>query len=244
MVSVDRGEFAYAPPSARAGNVITLSADEAHHLLRVRRVKTGQPVWVTDGEGLVHKCRLENDGRLLINTTHPEWGEPPRQITLLMAVLKADGNRDVVDIATQMGAGSVVFFQAEHSEGRLATDKIPRLERAAVVAIKQCGRARLPRISVCAHLADAIAAVPAAASRFVAHPMTGGAIANADSSIGAEVALLVGPEGGLSETEIASARAAGFVSLTLAARRLRSETAVAAGLAVLLIGMGESGLHE
>ena len=147
MVVHTLGTFVYAPPECKRDNIILLPDEEAHHLKHVLRVKQGAGINATDGAGLVHRCTLSDENQLIIEDTIPEFGEPPVQITLAVGVLKGDGNRDIVDAATQLGAREIVFIQAARSEGSVSVNKSARLQRVAVSALKQCGRARLPRIS-------------------------------------------------------------------------------------------------
>jgi 16S rRNA (uracil1498-N3)-methyltransferase len=233
-VNSDRGDFVFAPPEARQGGRIVLSEEEAHHLFRVRRAAVGSAVWATDGAGLVCECRAGADRALEIVRERPDFGEPSVPLLLLLGALKGDMHREVVDTAVQLGATEIRLFRAAHSEGRVSADKLDKLRRVAVVAIKQCGRARLPRIACADRLASALEGLPEPSWRFVAHPVedAGAPLAAADAP--RPLVLAVGPEGGYSAEELEQLEAAGFARLTLAARRLRSETAVAAGLAQLL----------
>lgn len=228
----DWGDVVYAPPAARRNDLISLPADEAHHLFRVRRIAVGGHVQVTDGDGLLHLCRVEESRELRIIESFPDGNEPVRPLILLCGALKGDTNRDVVDEATQLGAGRICFFQADHSEGRLSQEKAERLQRVAVTAIKQCGRARLPKIDIVVNLAAGLKQLPETARIFLAHP-DGEAPEDSEDSDGAMV-LIVGPEGGLSEREIMLVRQYRAQILVLGRRRLRAETAVCAGLSFLL----------
>jgi 16S rRNA (uracil1498-N3)-methyltransferase len=241
MVTYEWGEFVYAPPTARTGELIIPPADEAHHLFRVRRIESGGDIYVTDGEGMVYNCRALPDHTLRILEALPGFGEPARPLHLCAAILKGDANREVVDTATQLGASGIVLFRAQRSEGRLYEDKLEKLRRIAITAIKQCGRACLPKITLADSLDAALTSLPAECVRFIAHPF---ADAPERSEIGVTLgnrcaAVIVGPEGGFTETEVNAALSAHCRPLVLARRRLRAETAVAAGLTFLLTWRGE-----
>ncbi|RPH94149.1 16S rRNA (uracil(1498)-N(3))-methyltransferase [candidate division KSB1 bacterium] len=239
MVTHDRGEFAYAPPEARQGNRIVLSPEEAHHLLRVRRVGIGQSVMVTDGEGQVFSCVIESDGGLSIAETLHDFGEPEHPVFLGMAILKGAVNREVVDTAVQLGCTDILFFRAERSEGSIESIKLEKLQRVAVAAVKQTGRARLPRLSVCADLETVLNEIPPDVICLFAHPVVDSARKWSREEVGGGVALIVGPEGGFTSNEIAVAEQRGCYPLDLGPRRLRSETAVAAGLSFLSVRRNE-----
>lgn len=241
MVAMDWGEFVYAPPSAKSGDIITPSADEAHHLFRVRRAEPGSEVSVTDGAGMVYLCRVLADHRLGIVETRPGFSEPARPIILCAAVLKGGGNREMADTATQLGASAIILFHAQRGEGRLGEDKLEKLRRITITAIKQCGRACLPQISLENSLEAALNAMPDPCTKFIAHPFEDireprdATISGGDSSS----AVIVGPEGGFSDAEVDTALRCGCRPLILARRRLRAETAVAAGLTFLLTWRGD-----
>ena len=240
MVKPERGEFALVSPAAVRDGVVELPPEEAHHAFRVRRVAAGDELWVTDGAGMVYRCAVEASQRLRVLEEYPEYGEPKWPVTLCAAVLKGDSNRDVVDVAVQLGASRVVFFHAERSEGRLAPEKLERLSRAASSAVKQTGRARLPQIELRKNMREVLDDLPERARRLLAHPTESGARAKSES-IETESVLLVGPEGGFTASEIELALQAEFQFLNLANRRLRSPLAVAAGLTWILTGLGECG---
>jgi 16S rRNA (uracil1498-N3)-methyltransferase len=241
MVTMEWGEFVFAPPSARDGDIIVPPADEAHHLFRVRRIMPGDDVYVTDGEGTVYGCLALPDQQLKILQTLPMFGEPPQPTILCAAVLKGDGNREIVDTATQLGASSIFFFHGQRSEGRLREDKLVKLRRIAVTAIKQCGRACLPAILVVNSLEKAMELLPSGCVKFVAHPFEDVRETAQDRAVEAtsSAAMLIGPEGGFSEEEVDVAIRGGCRPLILARRRLRAETAVAAGMTFLLTRRGD-----
>jgi 16S rRNA (uracil1498-N3)-methyltransferase len=216
------------------GDRIVLGDDEAHHLFRVRRVRVGEKVYASTGEGDVYGCVVAADHTLQIHQRLENFGEPTVFLSLGMAGLKGDMNRDVVDLATQLGVREILFFQGERSEGRLTEERIERLRRTALTAVKQCGRAWLPKIQHFKDLAALLSRLPGGAKVFMANPVDSSvSIGHAPGSI-SQAVLLVGPEGGFTEHEFNSAMQAGAANLHLGDRRLRSELAAAAGLSFLL----------
>jgi 16S rRNA (uracil1498-N3)-methyltransferase len=240
MVTRMWGEFVYAPPEARRNDVIVLDRDELHHLFRVRRVSADDPVWVTDGEGTVYRCAATAERALRILETHAEYGEPEHALILCLALLRGDPLREAVNMATQLGATRIILFSSELGEARAGDERLERLQRVAISAIKQCGRARLPQFETAVNLAQALELLPKESQTFLAHPLMESVVQPFASAAGSQ-ALIVGPEGGLSDDEVAAALQRGCIPLTLARRRLRSETAVVAGLAFLLTRWGECG---
>ena len=240
MVIREWGEFAYAPPSTVREDFIALDEAEAHHLYRVRRVGVGDAVFATDGNGTVYRCDVTPDRSLQIKERLAEYGEPTIHLMLCMAALKGDSNREVVDLATQLGARAIHFFQAERSEGRLQADRLDKLTRVAITAIKQCGRARLPEIKLYPNLKQLLEALPTNTSVFMPHTQERRLDLSVRLLTNDQVALLVGPEGGFTDQELELVTS-GARFLHLGGRRLRAETAVAAGLSYLLNCAGEIG---
>lgn len=240
MVTRHWGSLFYVPPETRQGQYITLPDEEAHHLFHVMRADAGGTVRITDGNGMVYEGVILLDKRIEIRREFPEFGELKVNLILAAAVLKGDLCRQVVDTAAQLGVKEIIFFHAERCEGKLSDRKLPRFNRAAVAAIKQCGRARLPRIHLIPGLRDVLEELMD--SRIIiAHPSQGtSSFPLREEAAGEGIALLVGPEGGFSDREAAAAQDAGAEMLDLGNRRLRSETAVAFGLAKILDRLGET----
>lgn len=240
MVTRTWGEFVFAPPPTRRGDVIVPDGEEGHHLFRVRRVSPGDDVFATDGEGMVFRCTVTVERTLRIVESIPELGEPAHPIFLCLAALRPDALRDAVDAATQLGAGRIILFAAERSETGFSAERLERLRRVTVSAVKQCGRARLPELLWTANLNDALGCLPEECVIFVAHPSEERTKSRSESLAGPQ-ALVIGPEGGLADGEVETVLRAGGFPVTLGNRRLRSPTAVAAGLAFLLTRLGECG---
>ena len=240
MVTRTWGEFVFASPSARRGDVIVPDGDEAHHLFRVRRASAGDEVFATDGQGTVFRCVVTSERALHIVESIPEMGEPRHPLFLCLAALRPDALREAVDAATQLGASRILLFAAARSEARLTGERLERLQRVALSAVKQCGRARLPELLWAASLNDALTHLPAGCHIFVAHPSEERRLPPGGPADRPQ-ALIIGPEGGLADEEVEAALQAGGVPVTLGNRRLRSPTAVAAGLAFLLTRLRECG---
>jgi 16S rRNA (uracil1498-N3)-methyltransferase len=240
MVTRRWGEFVFAPPADRRGDVIVPDTDEAHHLFRVRRVSPGDEVFATDGQGTVFRCTVTPERTLRIVEGIRELGEPAHPLLLCLAALRPEALRDAVDAATQLGASRIILFAAARSEARLTAERLERLRRVTVSAVKQCGRARLPELLWTASLKEALRQLPAPCAVFLAHPSDERKLPPSARVEGPQ-ALIIGPEGGLADEEVESALQAGGVPVALGNRRLRSPTAVAAGLAFLLTRLGECG---
>jgi 16S rRNA (uracil1498-N3)-methyltransferase len=188
--------------------------DVAHHLWRVLRLRDGEAVTVTDGQGAWRPCRvsgrdLEVVGPIVVSVR-------PVAITIAVAIPKQDRPEWVVQKLTELGVDRIVFLHAERSvvrwEAERAERHLVRLRRVAVDAAMQSRRVWLPDVLGPVDAREVLATMPAA-------DPTGRALGPSD------VAVAVGPEGGWTADELALARDV----VTLGDNVLRIETAALAG---------------
>ncbi|MEB6660439.1 16S rRNA (uracil(1498)-N(3))-methyltransferase [Achromobacter ruhlandii] len=228
--------FCDAPLSA--GARIALPEALAHHAIRVLRLRAGEPMVLFNGQGGEYPAVLEIEGKAgfaQLGAFDPREAELAGRITLVQGLPAGDKMDWVVEKAVELGAARVCPIAAQRSVLQLAG---PRLEkrvahwqRIAQSAAEQCGRNRLMAVDAPVTLADWLA-LPADGLRLLCHPdadadLAGwlGATPNLQS-----LTLLVGPEGGWSEKELAQAREAGVQAVRFGPRVLRTETA---GLALI-----------
>jgi 16S rRNA (uracil1498-N3)-methyltransferase len=219
------------PPGGVApGDVVPLAPEEVHHL-RVRRTGEDVPVGIRDGEGLVGDGVLRGDGDA-VELVVARAERMPRPAPLRLAVGAGDRDRFgwLVEKATELGVTEIIPLETARATGvesRVRGGQIERLRRRALEAVKQCGAAWAPIVHEAAPL-DAFLAHPPEGARWLAdvqgEPPPPGFGAGA-------LTVLVGPEGGLSEGELARARAAGFRPVRFAGQVLRFETAAIAAAA-------------
>ncbi len=147
----------------------------------------------------------------------------------------------VVQKSTELGVGAITPLFTEHTGVKLAGARSEKKARhwrqVAISACEQCGRNRLPAVHAPQKLEDWLAST-LADRKFVLHHRAE-SVSNPGDAAPASIALLVGPEGGLSEEEIFSAERAGYSSLRLGPRVLRTETAPLSALAILQARWGD-----
>lgn len=201
---------------------------DRHHLERVLRLRPGEQVTVSDGAGAWLLCVL-GTGLVLEPVGEVERSERPRpELTVGFALVKGDRPEWIVQKLTECGVDRIVPFVAERSVVRWDGDKTARnaerLRRVAREAAMQSRRRWLPNV---------VDPVPFATTVRLVQGV-GGALADAGSGDAvslARPAVLVGPEGGWSDAERASAEASGLAAVRLGPQVLRAETAaVAAGV--------------
>ncbi len=222
MIGVLVGAGAWAP-GARAA----LDEEESHHL-RVRRVPEGETVRFTDGAGTTGRARV-HAGRGGYELEVLESGQAPAPDPLVLAVGAGDKDRFawLVEKATEAGVTDVVPLETSRTAGvstRVRASHVPKLDRRAREALKQCGGAWAPRVLPPVPFAAFVDA-PRAGARWLLQE--GGDWA--PDALGAEpVTVLVGPEGGFSAEERGQAIEAGYRAVRVGPYTFRFETAAVA----------------
>jgi len=170
--------------------------------------------------------------------------ESPLALTLIQGVCRGERMDLVVQKAVELGAARILPVLTARSVPRLdgarAARRHAHWQAVAAAAAEQCGRAVVPEVAPPSPLREALAGATLPAVRYLLDPAAG-AGPRALPPLGAAAALLVGPEGGLTDGERAAAEAAGFRGLRLGPRILRTETAGLAALAVLQALHGDLG---
>ncbi len=162
--------------------------------------------------------------------------DSPLAVTLLQGVARGERMDLVVQKATELGVARIVPVLAARSVVRLdvrqAQRRLEHWHAVSVSACEQSGRGRPPVIEAPAALDEALQLLPAQGCRVTLSPGAGTPLTSlADGT--ASIALLIGPEGGLTDAEVRLAADAGFEPRSLGPRILRTETAALAALAVL-----------
>ena len=219
----------FAPGADRADVTVALPDDEARHLTQVLRLGTGAAVRVFDGRGREHAAVVTAAGRtgvrVLTRAPVAAAPEPQVRVTLGMALLKGRKVDVVVRDATMLGVSVVQPLVTEHTDvpaRRFGAAAAARWTRIAVASAKQCGRAFVPRIPP-----------PVELGRFLLDPASPVRSLASGPPHPASAVIVVGPEGGWADAEVARAVQAGFRPTTLGRRTLRAEVVPVAALSLL-----------
>ncbi len=218
-----------------AGSQATLLATEAHHSAHVMRGKPGQQVTLFDGRGgeyLAEVTRVDRAAVHLSVLSHQAIErELPARITIAVSLPKGDRQRWLVEKLVELGVHGFVPLATVRGVAQPTGGTLDRLERAVIEASKQCGRNRLMTIHPPQEFREFVAAAAEDAMRLLAHPGStrsiGEWIRDCTTAPRGGFSLIVGPEGGLSDEEAATAVSAGWTAVDLGARILRVETAAA-----------------
>jgi 16S rRNA (uracil1498-N3)-methyltransferase len=235
----------YVPDLDPAAGEAVLSPDESHHLARVLRLTSGDAVVVFDGRGTAIAAQVvsADRARAVVRLGGSiEAERPPRlALTLVQAVLKNDAMDAVVRDCTMVGVEAIQPVLTERTTIKLAavSKGVDRWRRVALASAKQCGRARLPAIRAAIDFAS-WAGLPAAEPRLLlTEPAMRDDATRAMRDVIAggvpqSATLIVGPEGGWTESERASAVARGCTPVSLGRLTLRAESVPLVACAVLL----------
>jgi 16S rRNA (uracil1498-N3)-methyltransferase len=221
-----------------------LEPGPSQHLARVLRMQPGDALVLFDGRGGEYPATIAAVGKkqvcVVTGAHYPNEAESPLRIHLGIALSRGERMDWIVQKATELGVSCIQPLLTERTEVKLngprVEKKLAHWQQVAVSACEQCGRNRIPVIAAPQSLISWLPDVDAPLKLVLHHradPMPG------SDATAHSIALLVGPEGGLSEDEIALAEAADFLSLRLGARVLRTETAPIAALAILQARWGD-----
>jgi 16S rRNA (uracil1498-N3)-methyltransferase len=232
----------YVDALPEVGELAVVDGDEGFHAANVRRIRPGEEIDLGDGDGTVAHCVVEDVAkgrltvRLLDRGTVPL---PSPSVTVVQALPKSDRSELAVELATEAGADAFVAWQASRCVARWGGPaKIDKgLRRWAAVArsaARQSRRPYVPSISGVVSTAELVQRLrDDTATALVLHEsatakLTEVPVAQADS-----VLLIIGPEGGIADDEIAALSDAGATAVRLGPTVLRTSTAAAIALGAL-----------
>ncbi|MCA9243643.1 MAG: 16S rRNA (uracil(1498)-N(3))-methyltransferase [Phycisphaerales bacterium] len=217
--------------------LIALPTEEARHARRSLRLRAGDVVELFDGVGRSALATLEPEGddrhhgvsvRVDRVRAEPERSE---QLTIIVAACKGPRLTAMIEKLTELGVDEIVLTRFERSVVLLKASSAEKLARTALEACKQCGRNRVPRIRAGGDLMRDVAvwrAGRATESAIVLADQNG----DGPAPLGVKsTAVVIGPEGGVTDSERADLVAQGAVPMRLARHILRVETAAIAAAA-------------
>ena len=228
--------FFVAPEMLRADRV-TLTGAQARQIATVLRLREGDEITlVADGAEAVVALETVRPTSVTAVVRDRSFtpAEPTVALTLALPVLRGDHDEEVVEAVTQLGVSRIVPFTSARSVVRsLSEAKRARWERIAREAAETARRGRVPQVEPARAWADLFAALPGPV--FVAWESERRArLRDALPETARALSLVIGPEGGIADDEIALARERGAVTISLGARNLRSETAAIAAVALVM----------
>ncbi len=230
----------YCPDELDTVQEVALPEQAAHHASRVLRLKVGEQVTLFNGGGGEYDATIASMGKqgvtVNIRARRDRECESPLDITLVQAISSGEKMDFTLQKAVELGVKSIQPVISSRSvvrlEGERAEKRVQHWQNVVISACEQSGRNRVPLVGQIMSLNqwlgksnDATVKMmlsPRATSRFCELPAPAG-----------KVLFLVGPEGGLSDTEEDAAVVCGFAAVKLGARILRTETAALAAISAM-----------
>jgi 16S rRNA (uracil1498-N3)-methyltransferase len=230
--------FHVAQIELRAGIDVALPEAAAHHATRVLRLAVGDALTLFDGRGGEYVARLAAVDRRGARATIERFvaieREAPVAVTLALSVLAADAMDVALRKAVELGVARIEPVVAARSQGGArgtqAQRRIAHWRQVASGACEQCGRNRVPPVADAVPLANWLAGANAA--DIVLVPGASHTLLQRVAETSPR-AIVIGPEGGFTEDELAIARHHGVRAAALGAAILRADTAAIAALAVV-----------
>jgi 16S rRNA (uracil1498-N3)-methyltransferase len=237
------------PPRTLGDPTVVLDGAEGHHALHVVRAAEGDVVRLVDGEGVEALARIDgaraSQASLSILERKTHRREEGALLTLVQALLKGSGFSEVVRRATELGVAALVPVTTERSVGRVPKgredDRAARWLAVARSALKQCRGVYLPRIEAVRPLSAVGPFLAEAQLGLVAweeEQVAGIREVIARAGRPRRIALVVGPEGGLSAAEIEVLASLGARPVSVGRRVLRADWAGPAAAAMVASAVG------
>ncbi|WP_417386135.1 RsmE family RNA methyltransferase [Gimesia sp.] len=217
---------------------LLLDGSEAHHLLHVLRMRTGDTILVFNGTGAEAEGVITNTSRksveIRVTAIHAAQASLQRPLILATAVPKGDRFRWLIEKAAELGVTKLIPLLTERSSVDPGENRLKKLQQTIVSAAKQSGQIQLMELAEVQKWDEFLSEVSQTESRLlIADPAGKGLdFFGSDEKSEAPVVILIGPEGGFTPEELQSALDQGAESVRLNAGILRIETA-----AILFAGL-------
>ena len=220
-----------------ASGRITLPDASAHYISRVLRMQAGAALQLFDGSGMEFPGVIVEAGKkqVVVELESGQPGQPdsPLQVHLGQVLSRGERMDWAIQKATELGVAEITPLFSERCEVRLnherAEKRLEHWRQIAISACEQCGRSSVPLIHAPVAVETWQQAVEADL-KLALHP---GASPLASHERPQQLALLIGPEGGLSDAEVSAAQQSGFHAACFGPRVLRTETAPVVALSLV-----------
>jgi 16S rRNA (uracil1498-N3)-methyltransferase len=221
------------------GSRYEFDSDDAHHAIKVLRIAAGEIFNLSDGRGAWSKVSVDNVNKksMTVRVLATGFEEAlSQQFTIIQAIPKGDRIKESIELSTEGGADCIVMWKAARSIGR-ADEKIEKLQHTAREASKQSRRFRIPEVSGVATTEGVVDEIAKADLALVFHESALQRISQVVTPsalpASAKVAIIIGPEGGLTDEELETFAAAGAKVVLMGRPILRSAHAGLAALAAV-----------
>lgn len=234
----------YVLPSvagSAAGDTLVLDGEEGRHAAVVRRTRVGEQIGLTDGAGTLARCVVTAvSGGTVTADVLEVTTRPPElpQVVVVQAIPKGERGELAVEMLTEVGVDVIVPWAASRSvarwRGERADRSLAKWRTSAREAAKQARRDWFPTVTDPASTEEVVALLAGASVRVVLHEAASGPLADVPVPGRGQIVVVVGPEGGITDEELAAFGSVGAEPLRMGSSVLRSSTAGVAAVAALL----------
>jgi 16S rRNA (uracil1498-N3)-methyltransferase len=226
--------------SVAVGAAVELDGDEAHHAV-VKRMRPGEQVALTDGAGTTAVVTVSAATKTslsgVVDSVRSVERELPR-VVVVQAIPKGDRGELAVEMLTEVGVDVIVPWAAARSvavwKGERAGKALAKWRATALAAAKQSRRVWFPEVSDMVTTGEVVELLAKASVPVVLHEAASGPLADLPVPGRGEIVIVVGPEGGISDEELAAFAEVGAEPVRLGSSVLRTSTAGVAATAALL----------
>jgi 16S rRNA (uracil1498-N3)-methyltransferase len=242
----------YNPENLQIGTSVKLGDNAAAHATRVLRLEVSDCIVLFNGDGNDYTCAIssikKSEVMVIVKSFVKITNESPLNITLLQGISSGDRMDYTIQKAVELGVTTIVPIITSRSVVKLSNERaekrLAHWQSVVHAACEQSGRAIIPQVATPISLSAWLATTPSPfmgegwgegdlpPSRILLNPIGAIRLAELPKPTG-KIELLIGAEGGLSQTEIDTATSNGFKSVVLGARILRTETAALAAIATM-----------
>lgn len=251
MADKNIGEFImreiriYQKGEYQSGQLLELSPEAGQHVAVVLRMQSGEPLTLFNGDDREFDALIETVKKrqvfVRIGAVKEVSRESPLSIHLAQAISKGDRMELVMQKSVELGVTSITPLITERCAVKLDKDrmakKLHQWQSIVIAACEQSGRNKVPLVHPPVHF-DEYVVKESAALKLILHPLNSKSLKEYAVSQ-SNIALIIGPEGGLSEQEVELACKYEFLPLSLGPRILRTETAAISVLSMLQAANGD-----
>ena len=215
------------------GAIYEFDGEDAHHAVRVLRMTAGEVFMLSDGEGAWSEVKVfaVKKKSLEVQVLSSGFQEPLRTtITVVQAIPKGDRAKEAIELLTEAGVDTIIPWTSSRSIGK-GTDKFAITAREAS---KQSRRLRIPRVVDAASTDQICALIKQSSCTVVFHESASSALSELKLPLGiSDVVIIIGPEGGITDEELARFSDAGAMLSRMGRPVLRSAHAGIAAVSAL-----------
>ncbi len=226
------------------GEIVEIDGDEAHHAIKVLRINLGEEVLISDGSGNWVRAKVKDIAKKSFSARVLERGfqeSRTPKFVVVQALPKSDRVKEAIEILVESGVDLIIPWQSERSISKWQNDSLSKWQSAATAATKQSRRFRVPEIIEQLSLSELLEIESEKSAIVVMHESADAKISTVVTTKFAElneIVIVIGPEGGLTENELALLQGAGAHVVGLGPEVFRSAHAGGAALSAVsaLIG--------